>query len=211
MKNNNLVFIPIIAMVILFAACCNKQEHNQATEVTPADSSSIVLNNIMTRVSIREYQDREVSDSVIEKILRAGMAAPTARNSQPWSFGVVKDRALLTHIAEACPNADMAATAPVAIVVSASADRMLDGAGKDYWIHDCSAATENILLAAHALGLGAVWTGVYPKMDRMDSIKSILNIPENEYVLCVIPMGYPAEVKAPKDKWKPELIHYDRW
>lgn len=210
MKKNSISLI-IATAVLSMVSSCSTPSNNESSEATSIDTASIVMNNIMTRTSVREFQDKAVDDSVIEQILRAGMAAPSARNAQPWSFGVVKDKDLLNRIAEENQNASMCNQAAFAIVVCADTNRMLDGEGRDYWIDDCSAATENILLAAHALGLGAVWTGAYPKMDRVESIRSILNIPSNELILCVIPIGYPNEAQAPKDKWKPEYIHYDRW
>ncbi|MBO4654292.1 MAG: nitroreductase family protein [Bacteroidales bacterium] len=212
MKKRTLTLVVATAIFAtgIFSSCNQKTTEPEA-EPVEVDTASIVLDKLMTRTSIRKYQETPVEDAVIEKILRAGMAAPSARNAQPWSFGVVKDRALLQQIAETNPNAGMCAEAPMAIVVCGDVSKMLDGLGRDFWIDDCSAATENILLAAHALGLGAVWTGFYPNMERVNALRPILNIPEDQIVLCVIPMGYPAESPAPKDKWKPENIHYDRW
>lgn len=210
MKKLSFVLLTAILATSMMTSCQQKNTEFQEEPVS-IDTAAIVLNNMMTRTSIRAYQDTPVSDTIIEKILRAGMAAPTARDTRPWSFIVVKDTALLSQIAQANPNAGMAAEAPLAIVVCGDMSKTLEGPAREYWVDDCSAATENILLAAHALGLGAVWTGFYPNMDRVNAINPILNIPEGQVVLCVIPMGYPAEEKTPKDKWNPDNIHYDRW
>lgn len=170
------------------------------------DGAEIVLNNIMTRTSVRAYQDKAVEKEKVQKILKAGMAAPSAMNKQPWVFVVVTNKELLTKISSELRNASMAAKAPMAIVVCGDKNKMIAGGGKDFWIDDCSAATENILLAAHALGLGAVWTGFYPDLERCGKLSAILGLSDNLVPLNVIPMGYPAQNPAPKDKWKPENI-----
>lgn len=210
MKRFTFALLTVILATSIMTSCQQKNTELQEEPVC-IDTTGIILNNIMTRTSIRAYQETPVEDAVIEKILRAGMAAPTARDTRPWNFIVVKDKDLLSQIAEANPNAGMCAKAPLAIVVCGDMSKTLDGPAREYWVDDCSAATENILLAAHALGLGAVWTGFYPNMDRVNAINPILNIPEGQVVLCVIPMGYPDENREPKDKWNPENIHYDRW
>ena len=122
------------------------------------DSSEVVINNILQRTSVRSYEDRPVEKEKIEKLLRAGMAAPTAVNKQPWHFIVVTDKDQLQNLAEANPNAGMAAKAPLAIVVCGDMNKALEGDAREFWVQDCSAATENILLAATGMGLGSVWT-----------------------------------------------------
>lgn len=213
MKKNCLSVVVATAILAtgLLTSCKQEAAPVEPEPATPVDTAAIVLDNIMTRTSIRQYQNTPVADSVVENILRAAMAAPTARNTQPWSFIVVKDTALLRQIAEACPNAGMCAQAPLAIVVCGDESKMMQGESREMWVDDCSAATENILLMAHAYGLGAVWTGFYPVSERVKLLCGILGIPEGQIPLCVIPMGYPAENPAPKDKWKTENIHYDKW
>ena len=169
------------------------------------------LETIMTRTSIRKYADRPVEKEKIEAMLRAGMAAPTAVNKQPWHFVVVNDRAKLNELAAANPRAKMLQTAPLAIVVCGDMNQAMQGKGQAYWIQDCSAATENILLAAHAQGLGAVWTGVYPMEDRIQPLSKTLKLPETVIPLCTIVIGYPAEQPKPKDKWKPENVSYNEF
>jgi glutathione peroxidase-family protein len=167
-----------------------------------------VLSNIMTRTSIRQYTNEPVSKADIETMLRAGMAAPTAVNRQPWHFVAVTDKAKLAELAG---RRGMIKQAGVAIVVCGNMDKAMQGPAQAFWIQDCSAATENILLAAHALGLGAVWTGCYPMDDRVAEVSKALKLPETIVPLCVIAIGHPAEQPAPKDKWKPENVSYNEF
>ena len=167
------------------------------------------INNIMTRTSIRQYTNEPVSKSDIETMLRAGMAAPTAVNKQPWHFVAVTDKAKLSELAGR--RGGMIKQAGVAIVVCGNLDKAMPGKAQAYWIQDCSAATENILLAANALGLGAVWTGCYPMEDRVAEVSKVLKLPETIVPLCVIAIGHPAEQPTPKDKWKPENVSYNEF
>ena len=132
----------------------------------------------MTRTSVRAFLDRSVSDETIELLLKAAMAAPSAKNSQPWAFVVIKNRELLNQLGASLPNAKMAATAPVAVVICGVLDKALPGEAREYWIQDAAAATENFLLAVHALGLGAVWTGVHPISERIKIVRDALRLPE---------------------------------
>lgn len=170
-----------------------------------------VIDNIMTRTSIRAYETKKVEEKKIEVMLRAAMAAPTAINSQPWDFVVVDDSAKLKELADSLPNAKMAAEAPLAIVVCGNMQKAIEGEGRQNWIADASASTENLLLAAHSLGLGAVWTGVYPSEHRVSVVRGVLGLPEYVVPLSLIPVGYPAESPKPKDKWKPENVHRNGW
>ena len=167
------------------------------------------INNIMTRTSIRQYTDETVSKADIETMLRAGMAAPTAVNRQPWHFVAVTDKAKLAELAGR--RGGMIKQAGVAIVVCGNMDKAIQGPGQAFWVQDCSAATENILLAANAIGLGAVWTGCYPMDDRVAEVSKTLKLPEAIVPLCVIAIGHPAEQPAPKDKWKPENVSYNEF
>ena len=214
-KERNMKKILMMVAVLSFAllARCEKSENTARKAAHEVDGViPDVLTAIKTRTSIRKFDaTKMVSDEQIEKILRAGMAAPSAMNRQPWNFVVVKDKSQLARLAEKLPNSQIGNGAPLAIVVCGAVDNGLPGRGKEYWIHDCSAASENILLAAHGLGLGAVWTGVYPGEGRVAIVREILSIP-NEYMpLNVIPIGYPAESPTPKDKWDSLKVHTDRW
>ena len=171
-----------------------------------------VLTTIGTRTSVRRFDaNRSVEDAKVEKILRAAMAAPSAMDRRPWEFVVVKDKAQLQKLGERLPYSRVGNGAQLAIVVCGSLDNGLPGRSKEYWIHDCSAASMNILLAAHGLGLGAVWTGVYPGEERVAAVREILSIPAGYMPLNVIPVGYPAERPSVKDKWNLKKIHADRW
>ena len=180
--------------------------------VTQMSGEPGVFATIRERTSIRKFDPAvQVSDESIEKILRAAMCAPSAMNKQPWEFVVVRDPAQLKAIGDALPYSRVGNGAQAAIVVCGNLDNGLPGRGKEYWIHDCSAASMNILLAAKALGLGAVWTGVYPGEDRIAAVRGILAIPDGFMPLNVIPLGAPAENPEPKDKWTPAKVHTDRW
>lgn len=178
----------------------------QAAAGTSAAGERSALDVIMTRTSVRAYRDCPVGSDTVELLLRAAMAAPSAMNRQPWAFVVVDDKALLQKFADSLQYAKMAASAPLAVVVCADLTRN-PGASGDWWVMDASAASENLLLAAHAVGLGAVWTGVY----RVKAVRSILGLPGSVVPLNVIPVGYPAENPEPKQKWNPGNILRNGW
>ncbi|MFW5687654.1 MAG: nitroreductase family protein [Bacteroidota bacterium] len=164
---------------------------------------------IHSRKSVREYLPDSVPAEKIETMLRAAMAAPTARNIQPWQFFVITRREVLDQLAQDLPYAKMLANAPLAIVVAGDTRK---GNPNEEQIHnwklDCAAATQNLLLAAEALGLGAVWTGVYPYSARIQAVSNALDLPSHIVPLNIIPIGYPAGDASPKDKWDPEKIMY---
>lgn len=168
------------------------------------------LMSILSRVSVRRYADRPVSPEQVSAILHAAMSAPSGVNRQPWELIVVDAPDLLKRLADALPYAKMTAQAPVAIVVCGNKDRFLDGVDDVLWEQDLSAASENILLAAHAIGLGGVWTCVYPHEERMTPVRSILNLPDNIIPFNLIPVGYPLTDHAPMDKWHPDRVHQNR-
>lgn len=187
----------------------------------PQECAPSALDVIMARTSIRNFTGDPVSKEQLETILKAGMAAPTAMNVQPWRFVVVTDKDKIAEVFAAGPRGGMFTTAGAVIVVCGQTTVMMKPFGQPdapeteqpnkFWYEDCSAAAENILLAAKALGLGAVWTAGYPAEERIAPIAAALGIPENVVPLCIIPVGVPAEDPAPKDKWKPENIHYEKW
>ena len=165
---------------------------------------------IFSRRSIRKYTEQPIGDEVIEQLIKAGMAAPSAHNEQPWHFIVIRDRSLLDEIPNIHPYAQMLKEAPAAVAVCA--DPALEkNKGLGYWILDCSAATENILLAAHALGLGACWLGFHPRPERKEALRKLLKLPEHIEPFCVIALGYPAEQKGAADRYKQGRIHNDGW
>lgn len=197
------------ALIALCFAGCKNTTTSEVVETAGECGKNAAYENIMTRTSVRSYTGRLVSSDTVEMLLRAGMAAPTARNSQPWHFVAVTDRAKLDELAATNKHGRMLQEAPLAIAVCGNMDKALDGDGRDYWIQDCSAATENILLAVNALGLGAVWTGVHPIKERVEAVSKVLNLPETIVPLCVIVIGYPNESPQPKDKWKTENVSYN--
>jgi len=166
------------------------------------------LKLLLTRRSIRKYTDEPVSDADVENVLRAAMAAPSAGNEQPWHFAVIRDRQTMDHIMGVHPYAAMLAHAPVCIAVLA---QLSQEKYKGMWVQDCSAATQNILLAAHALGLGAVWLGVHPVVSREQGIKRILGLPEGVECLSLVALGHPAEHPAPSDRYDPARVHSEHW
>ena len=191
----------LVAAAIL-AGCTNEDAQKN-------DAMSVIAQ----RVSVRRYDaSRQVPNEMIELLLRAAMAAPTAVNLQPWEFIVVNDKATLEALAKTNRYGGMIAQAPLAIVVCGDTIQEASGEPNKWWMLDCSAATENLLLAATAKGLGAVWTAVYPHEERISAVRQVLNIPDRFIPLCIVPIGYPAGASAkPKDKWKPEKVHKGRW
>lgn len=201
----NIVLAIALVIVSVRLAMGGATKSSQSEE----DSTDVVYQNIMTRTSVRAYLDKPVEDEKIEKLLRAGMAAPSAVNIQPWHFVVVKDKAMLEKIAEATPNAGMAKDAPLAIVVCGDMTNEKEGLVREFWSQDASAATENILLQAHGMGLGAVWTGTFPDKKRCDAISGLLHLPDHLIPFSTIVIGYPKGETTPKDKWKPENVSYE--
>lgn len=176
--------------------------------VTPRD---MIIDNIMTRTSVRAYSERPVTDEQIDTLLRAAMAAPTAGNKQPWRFVVIRDKESLDFISGNFGSMTMMSGAQAAVVVCGDTTATFKGEGVDYWVQDTSAATENLLLAAHAMGLGAVWCGVYPISERVRTFSELLELPTDILPLNCIAIGYPEGETTPKDKWIPENIHYNKW
>lgn len=167
------------------------------------------FDNIITRTSIRTFTDQPIAEDLKSALLHAGMAAPSGVNKQPWEFILVDDPEILKQLSETLPYAKMAAHAPMAIVVCGNSERFLDGDDSTLWVQDVSAASENILLAAHAFGLGAVWTCLYPHEDRMTAAGNILKLPKSIVPFSLIPVGYPAKNHAPIDKWHNERVHHN--
>lgn len=184
---------------------------NQGSEESD-DSSNQAIECIMTRASVRNYKPEPVNDSIVNTVLKAGMAAPTAANQQAWHFVVVTDQALKDSITDAFQWTKMVRGCAFAVVVCGDMTRLFDGDRENggFWTLDCSAASENMLLAAHALGLGGVWCGIYPEEDRMARLSEILGLPSNLRPLNILSFGYPAAPVAPKDKWDPEKVSYRR-
>lgn len=163
---------------------------------------------IFHRRSIRSYTDIPVTDEQITRLLEAAMMAPSAGNAQPWQFIVVRDRERLAHIKEINPYAGMAEKAPVGILVNG--DLSLEK-HPGFWVQDCGAAVQNLLLAAHAEGLGTVWTGIYPLQDRVEGFSKLFELPEHIIPLAFIPIGQPAHQPKSEARFKLERIHQEHW
>ena len=163
------------------------------------------------RTSVRKFTDSPVSRKTLETVIRAGMAAPTAGNKQPWDFIGIDDKKILEALAAPLPYASFTKNAPAAIVVCGNIERAFEGDEEPFWIQDAAAACQNILLACEALGLGAVWTGIHPMKDRVVAVSKILNLPSHVIPLALIPLGKPHTKLAPKDKWNPDFLHWQTW
>ena len=166
------------------------------------------MTTIMTRRSIRAYEAEPVSPELVETLLRAAMAAPSAGNQQPWRFVVVTDRAALDRLSGTSPYAGPLLRAPLAIVVCGET---LGERHPGYWVEDCSAAMENLLLAAHASGLGAVWLGYHPDLQRIELVRDMLGLPETVVPLGIAAIGHPAEERPPVDRYREDFVHRGLW
>lgn len=160
------------------------------------------------RRSIRSYTDEPVSEEDIDVLLEAAMAAPSAGNQQPWHFVVIDERRLLDAIPEYHQYAAMLREAPLAIAVCGD---MEEEKHEGFWVQDCSAAVENLLVAVHARGLGAVWLGVHPDPERVRGTQQLLNLPDQVVPLAIISIGHPAEEKPPTTYYDPARVHHNRW
>ncbi len=194
MKQKKLILVALIALICMPGLA--------------QDNSKAVLDNIASRKSVRSYTDQDVTPEQVETILKAAMAAPTGMNVQPWRFVVVREQAVKDKLAGGFNK--MIAKAPVVIVVCGQTV-LKNGRPNNNWTADCAAATENMLLAVEAIGLGAVWTACYPYEERMNPAIEVLGLPDDVKPYCIVPVGHPSGNDRPKDKWKPENIHYDRW
>lgn len=166
------------------------------------------LDAILTRRSVRSFTSKPLSEEDVHDLLRAGMQAPSARNEQPWHFVLIDDPEILHAIPEFHPYSEMLLEAPLAILVCS--DRALE-TGRASWLADCSAATQNILLAAHAKGLGAVWLGIFPDSTRVFGMQELLELPKDIRPVSLVAVGHPAVQPEPVNRFKPERIHHNRW
>lgn len=164
---------------------------------------------MLARRSIRAYLDKPVERATLVRLLQAAMAAPTACNAQPWEFVVVTSPAGMAKLRDILPHGKY--NAPAAIVVCGSEDKALNNCAEKYWVQDCSAALENILVAAAGMGLGTVWIGVYPLEERVTGLRPVLNLPETVTPLGVVYLGYPAEAKEPRTQYEERRVHWESY
>ncbi|MDP4115089.1 MAG: nitroreductase family protein [Bacteroidota bacterium] len=169
------------------------------------------FNILFSRKSVRNFTDKEVTKEQLEHIVKAGMTAPSAMNKQPWTFIIIDDRKLLDTLGDRLPHSKMLMQASAAIIVCGDMHKALEDWQQEYWVQDCSAASMNILLATEAMGLGSVWTGLYPAKGRVRTVVELLGLPEHIIPLNAIPIGYPAGIETPKDKFNPSAIHWNGW
>ena len=190
------------SFIVLLSAlvACN------GTETKESEGSNQTLETIFNRKSVRKYTERPVEKEKLETLVRAGMAAPSSRDRRPWEFVIVTDRDLLDKMGDGLPLARMLKETKQAIIVCGDTVK-----SENAWQLDCSAAAQNILLAAESIGLGAVWTAAYPYPERMKIIQDALQLPEHILPLTVIPLGYPTAIEKPKDKYNKQQIHYNGW
>ena len=199
----------IAALVLLVIVQKPDPEVPETAAISDAkQTEAAVLENIATRASVRAFKRDAIPNDLIQKLLKAGMAAPTALNAQPWHFIVIHDQGQLSSLSVASPYTGLLADAPLAIAVCGDITKKAPGDEGIYWSQDACAATENILLAAHAMGLGATWTGSYPIEARYKLAQKVLSLPDNLIPVSIIAIGYPAVTVAPKDKWNPNNVSY---
>lgn len=213
----SILFLSAAVFSALIVSSCGSKE----APVKDQGVDNATIRTIMNRKSVRAFTDQAIPAGYMEAMLKAAMAAPSGMNVQPWSFVVLSDKSQYERIFE--DNFNMRIFNSATAVVVFCADTTVARVPRDnpdaapvvmpnrIWRDDMGACTENFLLAAESLGLGAVWTACYPYDDRYTSVKRELGLPANVMPYCVVAVGYPAGDEQPKDKWKPERIHYDKW
>lgn len=196
------IVVFILLMLIIYS--CDRQIKDKVMDENMR--AKIVTEVIHSRKSVRSYTDQEVSNENLETLVRAGMAAPTGKNLQPWVFYIITDKQLLELLGKELPSAKMLGSVYSAIMVCGDLSKADTTTYRNYWVMDCSAASENILLSAESMGLGACWTAVFPYDSRISTVRKLLDLPEHHIPLNMIPIGYPAGEESPKDKWKPDNV-----
>jgi nitroreductase len=166
----------------------------------------MLMDLMISRRSIRKYTSEPIAEGKILQIVKAGMYAPTARNEQPWHFVLINERSIMKEIVNFHPHATMLEHASWAIFVCADL-RLEKSPG--YWMVDCASATQNLLLAAHSLGIGSVWLGIYPREERMNGMKNLFKLPDYIMPFSLVSLGYPAETKETPDRFNSARIHYN--
>lgn len=163
---------------------------------------------IITRRSVRQYTDQLIDREVIDKLIKAALYAPSAMNLQPWHFVIIDERKTLDAVQSFHPSAKMLANSPAAILVCGRVDpeRL-----EHYWYIDCAAATENILLASHALGISACWLGITPREDRIEGMLKLIPLPEGVQPFALIALGYSAVTPVQPERWDSTKIHHNHW
>lgn len=200
------LLLAVILLITTYKFVNIKRENKEITQSVTSQREA-VLAVIKNRKSVRSYTKETILKSELTTLLKAGMAAPSAGNKQPWAFVVVEDTSLLHALSQVSPYTGMIKNAAAAIVVCGDMNKTFEGEPEDlYWVQDCSAASENILLAVEATGLGAVWTGLYPMTQRFSKVQDILEIAPHLVPLNVIAIGHPDGDTPAKNKWNEENV-----
>ena len=211
---NKYKIVSIVLAIALLATMAHlvAQHRQSANTADNANKAETVMGNILSRKSVRSYTDEAVTRQQLDTLVRAAMAAPTGKDMRPWKFIVIDDKSVMQQLAAQLPKAKMLAEAQAAILVCGDLSiKDKEGKPSTNWTFDCSAASENLLLQAEAMGLGAVWTSVYPYEDRMDAIKKVFELPDDIIPFSLIPIGHPKGDPQPKDKYNKENIHYNKY
>jgi len=209
---NKYKIVSLVLAVSLIAALARLVYTTKVAAPSAVSEKQAVISNILSRKSVRSYTDQPVAREQLDTLVRVAMAAPTGRDMRPWKFIIIDDAACMDSLAARLPYAKMLTEAQAAILVCGDMSIVDDeGQVSRNWPLDCSAATENLLLAAEAMGLGAVWTGVYPYEERVAAVRAALSLPESIVPLNVVPIGYPQGTPQPKDKYDAANVHYNGW
>ena len=212
MNKFKIISLVLAASLVVALARLVSASNNQVEAAPAIDKAAIVLENIHSRKSVRSFTDQTVSREQLDTLLRAAMAAPSGWDLRPWCFAVLDDRKVIDELAAENLQGDVLKQAPAVIVVCGDmsmTDR--NGDKPELWEYDCSLASENLLLAAEAMGLGAVWMKVSPDEERIATVRKVLGMPKYVVPLNMIPVGYPKGDAKPKDKYDANNIHFNQW
>ncbi len=197
----NIIKTSLLSLLVLSITSCKEvQKQDQSAD----SKNQTAMENIFSRKSVRRYSDKEIAAADVEKIVKAGMAAPTGKDKRPWHFIVLSDKAIMQSLGGKLKSPLKLANKAIVVCGDTSLS-------DSTWYLDCSAATENILLAAESMGIGAVWTAVYPYEERAKIVDDAFKLPKNIKVLAIVPLGYPLGEDKPKDKFDRTRIHSNKW
>ncbi|TKG91472.1 nitroreductase family protein [Puteibacter caeruleilacunae] len=209
-KSHLLSLLLAIALLLTTYKLVEMKKETEDVSRSATTKREAILSVIHERKSVRNYTDQKVAKEDIMTILKAGMAAPTGFDTRPWQFIVIEDRNTMLELRKELKYARGLDGSPAAIVVCGDMSKVREEA-PEFWITDTSAATQNILLAMEGMGLGGVWSTLYPGKERMEHARRVLNLPDHIMPMAVIPFGYPTGVEKPKNKFDANNIHWEKW
>lgn len=209
-KSQLLSLLLAVALFITTFKLVDIKRKSEEAAQSATTQREAVLSVIQNRKSVRHYMDKAVSQEDLTTIMRAGMAAPSGHDTRPWQFIAITDRGTMMELRKELEWASGLDESPAAIVVCGDMSKV-DERNPEFWITDNSAATQNMLLAIEAMGLGGVWCTLYPGEERMQHARNMLNLPKHIMPLCIIPLGYPTGVEKAKDKFDANNIHWEKW